>query len=153
MQTPLREEPKAKVRHTKTCQSSPFLLLGESSVTAESIESLFTMAQVIDLGQDTIHLSHSNSGLSLMLRASLDISLAGNLDSRHPEDPEKLINSGFIWIAQSPEIKIHVVATARAYFLESSPSFISHVGDIIRKSRVRYHGPKDTYTGLGSIIH
>jgi hypothetical protein len=106
------------------------------------------MALVIDLGQDTIHLSHSDSDLSLMLRASLDISLAGNLDPGHPKDLGKLINSGLIWIAQSPEIKMHVIATARAHSPESVPSFISHAGDIIRKSKVRYHGQGATYTGL-----
>lgn len=98
------------------------------------------MALTIDLGQDTIQLSHPNSDLSLMLRASLDISLAGNLG--YPEDPKELINSGLIWIAQSPEIKMHVVATARAHLPESVPSFVSRVGDIICKSKVRDQGPK-----------
>ncbi|KAG2024532.1 hypothetical protein GB937_003724 [Aspergillus fischeri] len=94
------------------------------------------MALVIDLGQDTIHVSHSNSDLSLKLRASLDISLAGDLDSGQLEVPKELINSGLIWIAQSPEIKMHVVATARSHLPKSVPSFISHVGDIIRKSKL-----------------
>ncbi|PKX93107.1 uncharacterized protein P174DRAFT_432441 [Aspergillus novofumigatus IBT 16806] len=106
------------------------------------------MALVIELGQDTIHLSHSNSDLSLMLRASLDISLSGNLNSGRPEDLNKLINSGLIWISQSPEIKMHVVVTTRSHFSESVPSYVSHVGDIIRKSKVRYHGPKTTYTAV-----
>lgn len=106
------------------------------------------MALTIDLGQDTIHLSHTNSDLSLMLRAWLDISLAGDLDSGYPEDPKELINSGLIWIAQSPEIKMHVVATSRAHLPESVSSFVSRVGDIICKSKVRYHGPTATYTGL-----
>lgn len=100
------------------------------------------MTLVIGLGQDTIHLSHSNSDLSLMLRASLDISLSGNLNSGRPGDLDKLINSGLIWISQSPEIKMHVVVTTRSHFSEPVPSFISHVGDIIRKSKVRYHGPR-----------
>lgn len=106
------------------------------------------MTLIIDLGQDTIHVSHSNPDLSLVLRASLGISLAGDLHSGHLEVPKEMINSGMIWIAQLPEIEMHVVATARSHFSESVPSLIFHVGDIIRKSKVRYHAAKATYAGL-----
>ncbi|EDP50076.1 hypothetical protein AFUB_064070 [Aspergillus fumigatus A1163] len=78
------------------------------------------MTLIIDLGQDTIHVSHSNPDLSLVLRASLGISLAGDLDSGHLEVPKEMINSGMIWIAQLPEIEMHVVATARSHFSDKS---------------------------------